>query len=118
MDIQKGYKIYSQSKSATISVSDTIEFNAVFYGQKDYIFTFCTDKKLYPVNYRLLDPDTGEILYNNADDRYIESLGIGFDVTRGLTIQVNVLGELSDPDELKGYSGCVGALFQYKNYEN
>ncbi|MBL7111037.1 MAG: hypothetical protein ISS19_03765 [Bacteroidales bacterium] len=118
MDLQKDYKIYSQSNSAPISLQDTIEFNVVFYGQKDYIFTFCADKKLYPVNYRLIDPDTGEILYNNADDRYIESLGIGFDITRGLTIQINVLGKMSDPKELQGYTGCVGALFQYKNYEH
>ena len=36
MDRQKGYKLYSQSKSVGMSPIDTVEFNVVFYGQKDY----------------------------------------------------------------------------------
>jgi hypothetical protein len=116
MDIEKDYKIYSQSKSVAINLQDTIEFNIVFYGQKEYLFSFCTDKNLYPVHFRLIDPDTGELLYDNSDDRYLESLIIGFDVTRSLTIKIHVLGETSSRPDLEGYTGCVGALFQYKNY--
>jgi len=116
MDIEKGYKIYSQSKGTLIGLQDTIELNVVFYGQKEYIFSFCTDKNLYPVHFKLVDPETGELLYDNSGDRYLESLSIGFDVTRSLTIQVNVLGEVTARDDLDGYLGCLGVLFQYKNY--
>jgi len=118
MDLQKDYKLYSQSTSAVIGLKDTIEFNVVFYGQKDYIFSFCTDKNLYPVNFRLIDPDTSELLYDNSGDRYLESLSIGFDVTRRLNIQVNVLGGISGKGDLKDYTGCLGILFQCKNYGN
>jgi hypothetical protein len=116
MDRQREYKIYSQSKSVAISALDTIELNIVFYGQKDYILSFCTHRKFYPVNFKLIDPDTQEILYNNAQDRYIESLGVGFDVTKSLTIQVIVLARKATPEEIEGYMGCLGLLLQYRNY--
>lgn len=116
MDRSKGYKIYSQSKSVAISPMDTIEMNIIFYGQKDYIISFCTHRKFYPVNFRLIDPDTREILYDNAQDKYIESLGVGFDVTKSLTIQVSVLARKATPEEIEEYMGCLGLLLQYRNY--
>jgi hypothetical protein len=116
MDRQKGYKIYSQSKSVGMSPIDTVEFNIVFYGQKDYIFSFCTHAKLYPVHFILIDPDTGDVLYDNANDRYIESLGIGFDVTKSLKIRVDVLARKSSEEEIENYLGCLGLLIQYRNY--
>ena len=61
MDRQRGFKIYSQSKSMIVSAKDTIDLNIVFYGQKDYIFSFCTHKKFYPIHFQLIDTDTGDI---------------------------------------------------------
>ena len=116
MDLRKDFEIYSQSKSAMISAKDTIEFNIVFYGRKDYIFSFCTHRKFYPIHFLLIDPDTGETLYDNKDDRYIESLGIGFDVTKNLIIRIDVLARKATEAEIEEYLGCVGLLIQYKNY--
>jgi hypothetical protein len=117
MDRQKGYKIYSQSKSVSMSPKDTVEFNVVFYGQKDYIFSFCTHAKLYPVHFVLVDPETGETLYDNAKDKYIESLGIGFDVTKSLLIRVDVVARKASEEEIEEYVGCLGLLIQYRNYD-
>ena len=116
MDRQKGFKVYSQSKSVMMSPRDTVQFNVVFYGQKDYIFSFCTHKKLYPIHFRLVDPDTGDILYDNANDRYIESLGVGFDVTTNMIIKIDVLARKASETEIDEYVGCVGLLLQYQNY--
>ena len=116
MDRQKGYKIYSQSKSVSISPKDTVEINIVFYGQKDYIFSFCTHARLYPVHFVLIDPDSGDVLYDNANDRYIESLGIGFDVSKSLTIKVDVVARRASEEEIEQYVGCLGLLIQYRNY--
>jgi hypothetical protein len=118
MDRQKGFKIYSQSKSVSMSPLDTLELNVVFYGQKDYILSFCTHKKMYPVHFVLIDPETGQVLYDNENDRYIESLGVGFDVSKSLTIRVDVLARKSSEEEIENYVGCMGVLMQYKNYEN
>lgn len=117
-DIQKGFKIYSQSHSATMSPLDTIELNAVFYGQKDYILSFCTHKKMYPIHFVLIDQQTKQVLYDNEEDKYLESLGLGFDVTKSLIIKVDVLARESSEEEIKGNLGCLGLLIQYKNYPN
>ena len=117
-DLQRGYKLYSQSKSVSLSPLDTIEMNAVFYGQKDYILSFCTHKKMYPVHFVLYDQTTGQKLYDNEEDKYLESLGVGFDATTSLIIKINVLARLSTEEEIKENTGCVGLLIQYKNYPN
>jgi len=116
LDLQKGFKEYSQSTSVSIIPLDTIEINAVFYGQKDYIFSFCTHRKLYPVHFVLIDEQTKQVLYDNEDDKYLESLGVGFDVTRSLIIRVDVLARGSSEEEIKENVGCLGMLIQYKNY--
>lgn len=117
-DLQKGYRIYSQSHSATISPLDTIELNAVFYGQKDYILSFCTHRKMYPIHFILIDQQTKQVLYDNEEDRYLESLGLGFDVTKSLIIKVDVLARESTEEEINENLGCLGLLIQYKNYPN
>ncbi|GAI39654.1 unnamed protein product, partial [marine sediment metagenome] len=113
---QKDFDVYSQSKSALMSARDTIEFNIVFYGQKDYIFSFCTHRKFYPIHFRLIDPDTRETLYDNETDRYIESLDVGFDDTKNLIIKIDVLARKASEAEREDYLACLGLLIQYKNY--
>ena len=89
-DLQRGYKSYSQSHSTRISPKDTVEMNVVFYGQKDYIISFCTHRKMYPVHFRIYDEQNGDLLYDNADDKYLEVLGLGFDVAKSVIIKVDV----------------------------
>ena len=117
-DLQRGYKIYSQSKSVSMSPLDTVELNIVFYGQKDYMLSFCTHRKMYPVHFVLIDQQTDQVLYDNEDDKYLESLGVGFDVTKSLLIKVDVLARESSEQEIKENLGCLGLLIQYKNYPN
>ena len=115
-DLQKGYKSYSQSHSTRISPKDTVEMNVIFYGQKDYILSFCTHRKLYPVHFVLIDQQSGEVLYDNKEDDFLESLGLGFDVTKSLTIKANVLARKASDQEIEEKVGCLGFLIQYKNY--
>ena len=115
-DIQKGYKMYSQSHSSRISPLDSLELNVVFYGQKDYILSFCTHKKLYPIHFILIDQQTQQVLYDNEEDKYLESLGLGFDVSKSLIIKVNVMARRSTDEEIEEKIGCLGLLIQYKNY--
>ena len=115
-DIQRGYKIYSQSNSVVLSPLDTVEMNIVFYGQKDYMLSFCTNKKMYPVHFVLIDQQTKQVLYDNEEDKYLESLGVGFDVTKSLILKIDVLARSSTEQEIKENVGCLGLLIQYKNY--
>ena len=61
--------------------------NVVFYGQKDYILSFCTHRKLYPVHFVLIDQQTQEVLYDNQEDEFLESLGLGFDAVNSNTFR-------------------------------
>ena len=115
-DLQRGYKIYSQSKSVSLNPLDTVELNIVFYGQKDYMLSFCTHRKMYPIHFVLIDQQTRQLLYDNEEDKYLESLGIGFDVTKSLIIKIDVLARGSTEEEIKENLGCLGLLIQYKNY--
>ena len=115
-DLERDYEIYSQSKSVSMSPLDTVEMNVVFYGQKDYMLSFCTHRKMYPIHFVLIDSQTGDVLYDNETDRYLESLGVGFDVTKPLTIRINVLARESTEEEIRENVGCLGLLIQYKNY--
>jgi len=115
-DLQKGYKMYSQSHSSKISPLDTVEMNVVFYGQKDYIISFCTHNKLYPIHFVLIDQQTQQVLYDNEEDKFLESLGLGIDVAKPMIIKVDVLARKSSEEEIKENVGCIGVLIQYKNY--
>ncbi len=117
LDRQKGYKIYSQSKSVYINPLDTVELNIVFYGQNDYILSFCTYKKMYPIHFTLVDPESRLVIYDNTNDRFIESLGLGFDVTKSITVTIQALAGSSTEEEIEHSVGCVGLLIQYKNYD-
>ena len=114
---QKGYKVYSQSKSVSLSLTDTVELNIVFYGQKDYILSFCAHEKMYPIHFVLINPENRQVLYDNSNDKYIKSLGIGFDVTKSILIRLDVLAREASEQEIENYLGCLGMLIQYKNYE-
>jgi hypothetical protein len=118
LDRQKEFTVYSQSKSVSIGLQDTVELNIVFYEQKDYILSFCAHRKMYPIHFVLLDQESEQVLYDNANDKYIESLGVGFDITKSLTMKIDVLARKANEDEIKNFLGCLGLMIQYKNYEN
>lgn len=116
MDRQKGWRVYSQSKSTRIVTGEAVEFDVVFYGQKNYVLSFCASHHLYPLHFRLLDPDSREVLYDNASDKYLGSLEVGFDETKSLLIEVDVLAETATSKDQKSEPGCMGLLIQYDNY--
>ena len=115
-DLQKGYNLYSQSTSVTMSPLDTTELSMIFYGQKDYILSFCTHRKMYPIHFMLIDEQTDQLLYDNQEDKFIESVGLGFDVSKTIRVKITVLARESTEQEIEENIGCVGVLVQYKNY--
>jgi hypothetical protein len=113
--IKRNYSIYMEPKSTTFGIKDTMRYNVVFYGNRDYIITFCTDQMYYPINIRLLQPGTREELYDNATDDYCESFGVGFYNTQNLILEVVLLADKLDKDKIKSNDKvCVGMQMQYK----
>ncbi len=69
-----------------------------------------------PATAVLIDQQTKEVLYDNEEDKYLESLGLGFDVAKPMIIRINAIARLSTDEEIKDKIGCLGLLIQYKNY--
>jgi len=113
--INRNYKLYMPPKNTTIGVDDTLTFTIMFYDNRDYLISFCTDQKYYPINIKLIESATGKELYDNAKDNYCESFGVGFYNTCNLTIKVSLLANKTDNDKLKkNEKACVGMILQWK----
>lgn len=118
-DCRKSYKrhynIYLQPKNATIGINDTLTYNIVFYGNRDYIVSFCAAQINHPINVRLLQPETGLELYDNATDNYCETFGVGFYNTQNLILEVTLMADKPDKDKLESkYKVCIGMILQWK----
>jgi len=113
-DLVPSYRYYSQSRGDMIGVGYTIKYNVVFYGDKDYIVSFCTLKNFYPVHFKIVDEISEKVLYDNKEDDYIESIGFGVEKTKMILIEVEVLAHKASDKEIEEYYPCIGMLIQFK----
>ena len=114
LDVEKPFEIFGQSRSDMIGVGYTLKYNIIFYGKKEYLVSFCTTKDYYPIHFKLIDPISEDILYDNEDDDYLESVGFGVEKTRQFTIEMSILGDEATDQEIEDYFTCVGMLIQGK----
>lgn len=113
--VKKHYKTYLQPQNSTIRIKDTLKFNVVFSGNRDYIISFCTDQKYYPINIRLIEPETGRVIYNNVSDDYNTSIGVGFYKTQNVILEATLIAEYLEKDMIKSTDNvCVGLILQRK----
>jgi len=97
-----------------IGVGYTIKYNIIFYGDKDYIVSFCTLKNFYPVHFKLVDEISEKVLYDNEKDDYMESIGFGVEKTKMILIEVEVLAHKASDKEIEEHYPCIGMLIQFK----
>ena len=121
--IKRHYNMYLQPKNASIGINDTLTYNVVFYGNRDYIISFCADQIYYPINIRLLQPETRMELYDNTADNYCVSIGVGFYNTQNVIIEATFLATNLNKDKITSKDKlCVGMTMQwkkiFKNIEN
>ena len=111
---RRNYSKYLEPKSATIGIKDTLRYNIVFYGNRDYVITFAADHLYYPINIRLLIPGTRDVIYDNATDDYCVSFGVGFYNTQNLIIEATLLAD-QVKDKIKNNDNvCVIMQLQFK----
>ena len=116
-DIVPSFIYYSQSRSDVFKVGKTVKYNVVFYGQKEYMVSFCTWDKFYPIHFKLVDETSGRTLYDNERDEYVESVGFAVENTKMLVIEVEILAENATEKEIKKEYPCVGMLIQSKDIQ-
>lgn len=110
----KGFDYYGQSRSALLEIKNQATFKAVFYGDRDYKVVLCTEYGYYPIHFVISNEDTQEILYDNQEDDYIESVGFSIDRTQNLIFEITVLAEDVKPKDSFDLRVCVGVNIYWR----
>lgn len=117
--IKANYNIFLHPKHKMVQINDTLTYNIVFYGARDYLISFCADQQYYPLHIRLLNPETKKILYDNTNDYYLESIGMGVFNTQNLVIQVIMKAENLKENKLNSNNKtCLGMILQWKKLKS
>lgn len=104
-----------QSKSALFQHGQISDLKIIAYGGEDYYIAVCAHKKFGNVHFRILEDNPGrKVIYDNADDNYINNVTFSNDVTRNLIVEVSVVG--GDPKESSDRR-CVGVVIEFRKTE-
>ncbi|MCG8412208.1 MAG: hypothetical protein MI739_13090 [Bacteroidales bacterium] len=109
-----GFEPYGQARSALIEVKKPTTFKAVFYGQRDYKIVLCTQYGYYPIHYVISNADTKEILYDNQEDDYVESVGFTIDKTQNLIIEITLMAEKAKVKDAFDLRVCAGVNIYWR----
>ena len=108
------YKIYMHTKHVSIGIIDTLTYNVVFTGNRDYIISFCADQNYYPLNIKLFESETKRQLYDNATSDYKESIKVRISNTQNIIIELTLMADKADSNKISKNSVCVGMILQWR----
>jgi hypothetical protein len=108
------FKMDAQSRSNTIGVGDKMVYNVVFYGERNYMLIFCASELFNPVHFVLTDSETRELIYDNQNNEYTETIELAIEKTRRIMIEISVLAHNADVEVAEDYFGCMGFLSYWK----
>jgi hypothetical protein len=107
------YKIYLKPQNISIGITDTLKYNIVFNGNRDYIISFCADQIFYPISIKLYNSNF-EKIYDNANSGYNESIKVGVKKTQNIKIEVSFLSENYTKERIRNERICVGMILQWR----
>lgn len=108
------FKYDGQSRSNIIGVGDQLIYSLVLYENKQYVLNFCTSEFFKPVHIKVMSPEDENLIYDNADEKYLETLTLNIDKTQRLKIMVEVMAENMTEEDKLDYFGCIGMLVKHK----
>lgn len=111
------FKYDGQSRSNIIGVGDQLIYSLILYSEKQYKIFFCTSDLFRPIHLKLMNGETGELMYDNERDEYIETLTLNIEKTQRVKVSVEILGSKMTEEEKMEYFGCIGMLIQVKNLD-
>ncbi|MFW5644366.1 MAG: hypothetical protein ACOCZL_00500 [Bacteroidota bacterium] len=106
-----------QSRSNVIGYGDKLIYSMIFYGEREYKLFFCTSEEFYPVHFKLIDPVSRELLYDNKEDNYSNDLSVNIEKTQRIMIELSVLAHEASPEVKRNFLGCSGLLMQWRPVE-
>jgi hypothetical protein len=101
-------------KHISINIKDTLTYNVVFKGNRDYIISFCADQMYYPLNIRLFETATNKEIYDNAKIDYKGSIKVGIFNTQNIIIKLTLLANQTDTGKYRRKDVCVGMILQWR----
>lgn len=110
----EGFEKYGQARSALLEMKKQASFKAVFYGQRDYKVVLCTDFGYYPIHFVVSNADTKDVLYDNKEDDYIESVGFTIEKTQNLVFDITILAEDIEAKDAIDLRACVGVNIYWR----
>ncbi len=104
----------NQSRSAVLEAHKTYTFKMSLFRNTDYRIIFCCDRNFYPLHYIISDDESGEVMYDNKNDDYVESIGFSTDNPMNVTVQLTLLAEKKEFKDIGQNRTCLGMLVLYK----
>jgi|GEM_PF-386594 len=111
---EPGFSLYGQSKSGFFEIDSVFSYEAILYGQKDYIVSVCTERGYEPIHYKIIDKETKDVFYDNIEDDYFESIGFTVDKPQKVIIEVAIKARGLKPDNFTENRACVGVLILWR----
>ncbi len=116
----KYYHYNESSRSALFVKGQTSKMNFEIFNGRDYRISICNDEILGDtIEFKLLDDETGDILYDNAEDNYSKIFEFTVFESRVISIEIFVPGETESQNKKHGVLpktkniGCVGVLIEH-----
>ena len=102
------YLIYGQSRSESVEVRKTYNFEIVFYGQKEYLLGIATEERFEPVHFRIIENQSHKVLYDNQKYQYKATVNFFIEKTQNITIEVTIIASDEDASLSKNIMTCLG----------
>ncbi len=118
----KYYHYNESSRSALFVKGETSKMNLEIYNGRDYRISICNDAALGDtIELKLIDSESGDVLYDNANNNYSKIFEFTVFESRTLTIEITVPRESGDINAKKNHGvlpkdkhiGCVGVLIEH-----
>jgi hypothetical protein len=118
------YKVHEESRSALFVKGQTSQTRFTIYNGRDYRISLCSDSILGgQIAFRLIDNETGNVLYDNKEDHYATEFEFTATQSRDIIIEISVPGnsgiiEAESNQDLifvrkDTEMGCVGVLIEH-----
>jgi len=109
-----GFIPSSQSRSAVLEAHKLYTFNMSLFRNTDYRIIFCCDRNFYPIHFTIFNDESGEVIYDNKNDDYVESIGFSTDNPMNVTVHITLLAEKKEFKDIGQNRTCLGMLVLYK----
>ena len=116
----KYYQYNEASRSALFIKGQTSKMSYEIFNGRDYRISICNDEALGDtIKFKLIDDETGDILYDNATNNYSKVFEFTVFESRTVSIEIFVPGTNKVENKIHGVlpknrnTGCIGVLIEH-----